>query len=120
MQDAHGQPVIGATEEAVALYNAAIGAMAHLGKLWSFALAPDAAMAGPLESLIATVSTLTMDERKHGHISALRAAVLADQGIRVHPQGGAGKDGLSRSNRAEPKPRSRGDTRYDEHNTRVA
>jgi tetratricopeptide (TPR) repeat protein len=95
VKDAQGQPVTGATEEAVALYDAAARAMnlacgdviglfdraraaapdfvmAHLGKAWSFALARDPAFAGTLESLLATAASLTMNEREQGHLAALR------------------------------------------------
>lgn len=97
IKDAQGQPVSGATEEAVALYDQAVRAMnlacgdavglfdraraiapdfamAHLGKAWAFAFARDPAMSGPLDSLLGTVATLAMNDREQGHLAALKHA----------------------------------------------
>jgi tetratricopeptide (TPR) repeat protein len=97
VKDAQGQPVTGASAEAVTLYDSAVRAMnlacgdaiglfdraraaapgfvmAHLGKAWSFALARDPAMAGPLDELLATAAALTMNDREQGHLAALRHA----------------------------------------------
>jgi tetratricopeptide (TPR) repeat protein len=95
IKDAQGQPVSGATEEAVALYDQAVRAMnlacgdavglfdkaraaapafamAQLGKAWSFALARDPAMADQLDHLLAAAQSLTMNDREQGHLAALR------------------------------------------------
>jgi tetratricopeptide (TPR) repeat protein len=97
IKDAQGQPVSGATEEAVVLYDQAVRAMnlacgdavglfdrarsiapnfamAHLGKAWAFAFARDPAMTGPLDSLLGTAATLAMNDREQGHLAALKHA----------------------------------------------
>jgi len=97
IKDAQGQPVSGATEEAVALYDQAVRAMnlacgdavglfdkarsiapnfamAHLGEAWAFAFARDPAMTGPLDSLLGTAATLAMNDREQGHLAALKHA----------------------------------------------
>ncbi len=98
IKDAQGQPVSGATTEAVALYDEAVRAfnlgygdpprlfdaareaspdcaMAHLAKAWLFVLANDPTMLGQARTLLQTVGDLTMNEREQGHCAALGHAV---------------------------------------------
>jgi tetratricopeptide (TPR) repeat protein len=96
-KDAQGQPVSGATDEAVALYDSAVRAMniacgdpislfdaaraaapgfvmAHLGRAWSLALARDPAMDEQLDALHETAAALPMNDRERGHLAALKQA----------------------------------------------
>jgi tetratricopeptide (TPR) repeat protein len=99
IKDAQGQPVSGATAEAVALYDQAVRAfnlgygdpprlldlareaspdfaMAHLAKAWLFVLANDPTMLDHARILLPTVGSLTLNEREQAHCSALEQAVM--------------------------------------------
>ena len=99
IKDAQGQPVTGATAEAVALYDQAVRAfnlgfgdsprlfdaareaspvfaMAHLAKAWLFVLANDPTMLGHARTLLQTIGSLSMNEREQGHRTALEQAVM--------------------------------------------
>jgi hypothetical protein len=98
IKDAQGQPVSGATADAVALYDQAVRAfnlgygdaprlfdaaceaspdftMAHLAKAWLFVLANDPIMLGHARTLLQSVGSLTLNDREHGHCAALGQAV---------------------------------------------
>jgi hypothetical protein len=87
IKDAQGQPISGATADAVAPYDQAVRAfnlgygdsaglfdavrqaspnftMAHLAKAWLFVLANDPIMLGHARTLLQSVGSLTMNERE--------------------------------------------------------
>ena len=99
IKDAQGQPVTGATAEAVALYDQAVRAfnlgfgdsprlfdaareaspvfaMAHLAKAWLYVLANDPTMLGHARTLLQTIGSLSMNEREQGHRTALEQTVM--------------------------------------------
>src|SRR5215472_14770328 len=99
IKDAQGQPVSGATAEAVTLYDQAVRAfnlgygdspslfdavreaspdfaMAYLAKAWLFVLANDPTVLGHARTLLQSVEVLTMNERERGHRAALEQAVV--------------------------------------------
>jgi tetratricopeptide (TPR) repeat protein len=98
IKDAQGQPVSGATADAVSLYDQAVRAfnlgygdsarlfdaaceaspgftMAHLAKAWLFVLANDPIMLGHARTLLQSVGSLTLNDREQGHCAALGQAV---------------------------------------------
>jgi hypothetical protein len=104
IKDAQGQPVSGATAEAVVLYDQAVRpfnlgygdsprlfdmaceaspdfAMAHLAKAWLFVLANDPSMLDHARALLQAAGSLTMNEREYAHSSALGQAVIGARSV---------------------------------------
>jgi tetratricopeptide (TPR) repeat protein len=102
-QDAQGQHLSGATQEAVAAYDAAVRAfnlvcgdtiglfdtaraaapgfaMAHLGKAWVFTAANDPGLLQQAAALVESARALTLNEREAAHLAALSHQV---QGARA-------------------------------------